>query len=250
MVLLSDLRANGLLGDVSLLYDTFIEKGEKTFLEYVLRYTVTTAREGRVFIPGASVEGIMKDIAFNDELVSLILPSIAFFKKGIEAKFGPTIHEWAERKAWSGIISEHGVNYMDQKALSRASLESMWIDYDMVFPEEVTVALASEYGLDAFHFSQWFGGIAYLESMCRDGRKIVDHVYIDALDCPSSLLPRLPLWNSQKAMVGNMILSLDWLNGRDEEHWDMILLPDVIDLLKNHGMPPYRLGFPSSEECA
>ena len=133
---------------------------------------------------------------------------------------------------------------MDRKYLSRASLESMWVDYDMVFPTTLANILAKEYNLSAYYFSQWFGAIAYLESMCKSDRKVLDHIYRDPLEIPESLKEAMPDWLESGNMAGNIILAIDYLNRVEEPHLDFSLRNEAFSLLSKYSVDPFRIGFP------
>ena len=241
---LASLKAYGLQGEGRRILEYLENHSSRSLMRYVERYGVENSAGMLVFYPGTDEERIMNDVDFDMALKKSTEKAISFFRLSYEDKIGPTIEEWAEREKWKGIISESGVNYMDRKYLSRASLESMWVDYDMVFPTTLANILAKEYNLSAYYFSQWFGAIAYLESMCKSDRKVLDHIYRDPLEIPESLKEAMPDWLESGNMAGNIILAIDYLNKVEEPHLDFSLRNEAFSLLSKYSVDPFRIGFP------
>lgn len=132
---------------------------------------------------------------------------------------------------------------MNRKCLEEASFEAIWMDYDMIFPREVARIIASEYGMDEYHFSQWLNIASYASGLSKKYNKLIDHVFLDEMKCPANLSKRFPLWNSKVNMIGNLVLALDYLNKVEEKHYDQSLEKEVWDLLAKYSINPNRIGF-------
>ena len=219
-------------------------------MSYVEFYTIENTLGELVFIPGTTVDRIIDDIVFNKELCNSLSLSLSFFRKNLEPKLGSTISFWAESNSWSGIISEHGVNYMNRKCLEEASFEAIWMDYDMIFPREVARIIASEYGMDEYHFSQWLNIASYVSGLSKKYNKLIDHVFLDEMECPANLSKLFPLWNSKVNMIGNLVLALDYLNKVEEKHYDQSLEKEVWDLLAKYSINPNRIGFDGKDKMS
>lgn len=248
--LLESLKKNGLEGEDERALDIVRKIGRKRFMSYVEFYTIENTLGELVFIPGTTVDRIIDDIVFNKELCNSLSLSLSFFRKNLEPKLGSTISFWAESNSWSGIISEHGVNYMNRKCLEEASFEAIWMDYDMIFPREVARIIASEYGMDEYHFSQWLNIASYVSGLSKKYNKLIDHVFLDEMECPANLSKLFPLWNSKVNMIGNLVLALDYLNKVEEKHYDQSLEKEVWDLLAKYSINPNRIGFDGKDKMS
>lgn len=246
--LLLDLKKNGLEGEDDRASDVIKNMGKDKFMSYVKLYSVENTLGELIVIPGTTLDRIIDDILFNNRLCEELSISLSFFRKNLEPKLGETISTWAEENEWSGIISEHGINYMSREELSKASFEAIWMDYDMTFPREVSRIIANEYGMDEYHFSQWLNIASYVSGLAQYKNKLVDHVFLDEMECPKNLIPSFPLWNSKVNMIGNLILALDYLNGLEESHFDLSLENIVWRLLDKYSIAPSRIGFSSNNK--
>ena len=246
--LLLDLKKNGLEGEDDRASDVIQNMGKDKFMSYVKLYSVENTLGELIVIPGTTLDRIVDDILFNNRLCEELSISLSFFRKNLEPKLGETISTWAEENEWSGIISEHGINYMSREELSKASFEAIWMDYDMTFPREVSRIIANEYGMDEYHFSQWLNIASYVSGLAQYKNKLVDHVFLDEMECPKNLIPSFPLWNSKVNMIGNLILALDYLNELEESHFDLSLENIVWRLLDKYSISPSRIGFSSNNK--
>ena len=246
--LLQGLKKNGLEGEDDRASDVIQDMGKDKFMSYVKLYSIENTLGELIVIPGTTLDRIVDDILFNNRLCEELSISLSFFRKNLEPKLGETISTWAEENEWSGIISEHGINYMSREELSKASFEAIWMDYDMTFPREVSRIIANECGMDEYHFSQWLNIASYVSGLAQYKNKLVDHVFLDEMECPKNLIPSFPLWNSKVNMIGNLILALDYLNGLEESHFDLSLENIVWRLLDKYSIAPSRIGFASNNK--
>ena len=102
--------------------------------------------------------------------------------------------------------------------------------------------------MDEYHFSQWLNIASYVSGLAQYKNKLVDHVFLDEMECPKNLIPSFPLWNSKVNMIGNLILALDYLNGLEESHFDLSLENIVWRLLDKYSIAPSRIGFSSNNK--
>ncbi|MGN1163407.1 MAG: hypothetical protein ACI4S4_01235 [Candidatus Ornithospirochaeta sp.] len=223
--------------------------GKRMFLKYAERYTIRKENGELLFVPGTTSERIVNDVEFDERMRECFSRSILFFRTILEGRIGPAINFWAEDNNWSGIISENGADYMNPQSLPALSLENIWRDYDMVLPRGIADVIASMYFMDAFHFSQWLGAVSYVSSIVGEKRKLVDHVFLDAVEWPFSIKEKPLLWNDESAMAGNIAIALDTLNKKAEAHYDGCLLEELENLLKEYGIVPSRIGFPTLAFC-
>ena len=240
---LESLKKNGLEGEDERALDIVQRLGNEYFMSYAKLYCIENIVGELVFVPGITMDKIVDDVFFNTALCKELSVSLSFFRKNLESKIVSTLISWAEERKWSGIISEFGVNYMDNESLSKASFEAIWNDYDMIFPRPVTSLIAEEYGMDSFHFSEWLNIASYVSGLSEGNRKLVDHVFLDEMKCPDNLIPRFPLWNHKVNMIGNLVLALDYLNEIEENHFDLSLEKKVWELLATYSISPSRIGF-------
>ena len=245
---LQSLKEYGIEGEDDRALDVITAIGKKDFLSFAKPYSYKNVLGELVFVPGICLSRVIDDILFNNELCFNLSLSLSFFRKGLEPKISANIIQWAETNQWNGIVSEFGVNYMDKGELASANFESIWMDYDMVFQRGMAEAIAMEYGMDAFHFSQWLNMAAYVTGLAGDGRKILDHVFQDKMECPDNLKRLFPLWNKSENKIGNLILALDYLNQVEENHWDISLEKKVWELLRKYTISPERVGFKCIDE--
>ena len=124
------------------------------------------------------------------------------------------------------------------------------MDYDMIFPREVARIIASEYGMDEYHFSQWLNIASYASGLSKKYNKLIDHVFLDEMECPANLSKLFPLWNSKVNMIGNLVLALDYLNKVEEKHYDQSLEKEVWDLLAKYSINPNRIGFDGKDKMS
>ena len=179
--------------------------GKRNYLKYAERYTIRKENGELAFIPGSTSERIRKDVEFDEKMKECFSRSITFFRSVLEGRIGPAINFWAEENQWSGIISENGADYMDPNSLSSVPLENIWRDYDMVFPRGISELIASMYSMDAFHFSQWLGAISYVSAILWEKRKLLDHVFLDAMEWPPFIRDKPAAWNEEETKAGKNI---------------------------------------------
>ena len=246
--LIMGLKNNGLEGEDDRALEVILSMGKDKFMSYAKLYSIENALGELVFIPGTTLDRIIDDILFNNDLCGELSISLSFFRNNLEPKLGESISTWAEENEWSGIISEHSINYMNREKLAKASFEAIWMDYDMTFPREVARIIANEYGMDEYHFSQWLNIASYVSGLAQFRNKLVDHVFLDEMECPKNLVSRFPLWNNKVNMIGNLILALDYLNGVEESHFDLSLENKVWGLLDEYSISPARIGFISNNK--
>ena len=246
--LLKCLKKNGLEGEDERALEIVQRMGKDQFMAYAKLYSIENTIGELVFIPGTTLDRVINDVVFNVELCKELSKSLLFFRKNLEPKLGSTLSLWAETNSWSGIISEFGVNYMDREQLGKASFEAIWMDYDMIFPREVAKLIALEYGMDEYHFSQWLNIASYVSGLVEGERKLVDHIFLDEMECPKDLLHLFPLWNSSVNMIGNLVLALDYLNRIEESHFDLSLEKKVWELLAAYSISPTRIGFKGNDK--
>lgn len=240
---LESLKKNGLEGEDERALEIVQCMGKDKFLAYVTSYSIRNSIGELVFFPGSTLDKIIDDIVFNKELCKELSISISFFRKNLEPKIGNSLTLWAEKEAWSGIISEFGINYMDIESLEKANFEAIWNDYDMIFPREVASIIANEYDMDEYHFSEWLNIASYVSGLAQNNSKLLDHVFLDEMECPDHLKSLFPLWNTKVNMIGNLILALDYLNGVEERHFDLSLEKRTWELLTKYSIAPTRIGF-------
>ena len=241
--LLRCLKKNGLEGEDERALEIVQRIGKDQFMAYAKLYSIENTVGELVFIPGTTLDKVINDVVFNVELCKELSKSLLFFRKNLEPKLGSTLSLWAETNSWSGIISEFGVNYMDREQLGKASFEAIWMDYDMIFPREVAKLIALEYGMDEYHFSEWLNIASYVCGLAQNNSKLLDHVFLDKMECPDHLKSLFPLWNTKVNMIGNLILALDYLNGVEERHFDLSLEKRTWELLTKYSIAPTRIGF-------
>lgn len=218
--LLSSFRNNGLVIDIKeseALSFLSLYSGED-ICRYISFYGVVSLSGELVFVPGTTFSLLRRDILFDRELQNLVIQSGAVLHVDIERK----IRAYREKRG----------RY--DTALGKKSLEDVWFDFNTKYPDSLKESLGSSYGLTVSSFSSELEIISYAYERAREGRKLIDHIFLDA-DFPGSPSLRGDMISSVLILIDSLLdYSLSPIRGNS--------FSSLLSLLEKYGMDASRVG--------
>ncbi len=215
--LLSSYQDNGLIVDVDKSEAlSFLSSFGGNINQYILRYGVLSSRGDFVFVPGTTFSTIKSDILFDRELQNHVISSVGLLEVEVERRI------WA----WSERVRR---NYSPA-----GTLEQIWFDYNTIYPLSLKESISSSFGLDPVTFSEELEIISYAFERAKEGRKLVDHVFLDS---PSFSFPMV-----KKDMIASVIYMNEGLLNYVLEPLENSSFNTLLKLIDFYSIDGSRLG--------
>lgn len=188
--------------------------------QYIAHYGVESASGELVFAPDTTFSALRRDILFDKELQNLVIASVSVLHIDVERK----IRAYGESRGRKRYNS----------SLSRKTLEDVWFEFNTSYPVGLREYLSASYGLSVTTFSGELELISYAYERSREGRKLIDHTFID--------FPEEETGFMKANMISSVLLMNENLLNYSMHPIRGTSFSDLLSLLDTYSMAGRRVG--------